>query len=356
MDSEARPENRGQINHLRHVIFDYLGDKQARCDSADEHGHVVARFLALQTDRVSILDYFDGILMTVRSLGAHLQPETMIVYPKDASYSIPFKLTSPLRKLQRLHVSIAELPNEELDSLRACDLTISPSIFPFVLRFISLVPTAGEIMFKLSIIKHPPIVDGTSSEPPPSLSALPIVDCLEVRPNTLSVCGQVSTPILCKLTLTDDIYGGDTNAPNFPCVYAILTHLGTNPLPFLEALQWQFYPPWPALFSLLTTLCSQTSGSDAANGQLRVALPSFPARHILIPLVTVLGWDTVKEGSSIAGRALEFLTSLSPIVPISDYAITAFVVTGWTARKNSGVACMRHSRETLVTITRYTLM
>ena len=447
-DSGARPEERVRLPHLRHVLFEYLGVRQPRIDYADEHSRVAATFLALQTDRVSIIDYFDGILMTIRSLAAHLQPTAMALYPRDALYTLPFKLTAAgqLRKLYKLQVSLVELSNEvledelssmarglasllqELVSVCACALTVSSSTFPFALRFISLTPSTRQIIYKISVVRHPVFVSTASdSEPPPLFSTLPVVDCLEIQPSSISVYGQVrarqividtpwnaykveptlstfistpdgdysglerldtgrvtftqenlddpplprlpslttlrcvpivarhildceAAPSLRELTLVDDIYARDSHTPDFPSIYAVLARLGSKPLESLEALRWQFYPPWPALFTLYTTLCSR-----AANGAFQTALPSYPSRRILTSLVTALSGDMVEEDVLLKEEPWTF-DEFTVHRTHRELCYYCFCSHRMDCKGNSSVACMRHSRETLVTITRFTLV
>ena len=183
----------------------------------------------------------------------------------------------------------------------------------------------------------------------PSLTILRCVPEVAVR-----LLRASSVPALEELTLADNIYGGEGNTPNHRLVGEIFELLIAGDYLHLQTLRFHFYPHWLDLLELLTKL---TSGESQV--EYRLALPSYPSRLILTLLVDVLMGKT-------KNHPVNDLTLLEEPWNFNEFkedrwgergpCYYCFCSHRMDCKEDSTVACMRHSKDAPVEITRYSLM
>ena len=445
-------QNRSPIHlpPLRTFELGILKRETAKYDPESLHNLRFAAYLKVHVEHLSILDYLDGIVSTISRIGAYIQPDILTLYPLDVQYTSSLKLHSPLNKLFRLNIDLAESNraiSEEgfpvmakalhslllsVPTISICRLILTPSTLSYAFHFLSLHQSPlRDIRFEVTIYETDKAVTVIPlATQPLGVAISTIVDLYELRPKNLfysgrfSVrhlmiktrwgCQKVSTtltsllatpdgnyshlqhldtgrvdfepedggdqlarlpsltvlrcvpevavrllrassvPALEELTLVDNIYGGDGDTPNHRLVTEMFELLSAGHYRHLQALRFQFYPHWPDLLELLKNLISRESQVE-----YHLALPSYPSRLILTLLVDVLMGETKNYPIN------------DPTLLEEPWSFNEFKNVRWSGKRGqcyycfcshqkvckggSTVACMRHSKDAPVEITKYSL-
>ncbi|CAG7846379.1 SubName: Full=Uncharacterized protein {ECO:0000313/EMBL:CCA69050.1} [Serendipita indica DSM 11827] len=205
----------GELIHLSLRLFQIgTGRIKATTDSGTcEHTLRFAAYLKVQVEHLTIQDSLDCILSTISRIGSYIQPETLTLYPQDIQWRLTLTIHSPLNKLFRLNVDLAEFDqviSEEgfpsmaeaiyslilnIPTIRICRLILAPCTFSYAHYLLPLYQNfSREIRFEVSVYetdKKVRVVPLSTKQPLVTMTT--VLDKYELRPYNLRYSGRFCT-------------------------------------------------------------------------------------------------------------------------------------------------------------------